>query len=217
MKPPVDAPASRARRPATATAKRVRAASSFCPPRLTKGEGGPSRRGARPAATRRAGLSACAPATRTQPAAMAAWASCGCRPGRGARARCRAGGGPRCSAGGFLGRPCCPAGPCRLLGVGLARWPLAGWPSLVGLGARVGGTLGGLVAGPRRRLAGLRGARRLRSCRPGVAPLGDLARLVGRTLARLLGSLAWSPWRRACRPALVDVRRGRCGRPRPTS
>ncbi len=36
MNPPVDAPASRQRRPDTSTAKRSRAASSFCPPRDTK-------------------------------------------------------------------------------------------------------------------------------------------------------------------------------------
>ena len=41
MKPPVEAPASRARRPVTGTAKRASAASSFSPPRLTKGAGGP--------------------------------------------------------------------------------------------------------------------------------------------------------------------------------
>ena len=42
MNPPVDAPRSRARRPSTATSKRVSAASSFSPPRPTKRGPGPS-------------------------------------------------------------------------------------------------------------------------------------------------------------------------------
>ena len=41
MKPPVEAPASRARRPVTAIGKRSSAASSLRPPRPTKGDGGP--------------------------------------------------------------------------------------------------------------------------------------------------------------------------------
>ena len=56
MKPPVDAPASRARAPTTSRAKRSRAASSFSPPRLTKRGPGPCRTTASAAATSRARL-----------------------------------------------------------------------------------------------------------------------------------------------------------------
>ena len=65
MKPPVEAPASRARRPATATPNWSSAASSLRPPRPTNGDGGPSTTTGSPGATRRAALSACVPETRT--------------------------------------------------------------------------------------------------------------------------------------------------------
>ena len=74
MKPPVEAPASRARRPSTATAKPSRAASSFSPPRPTKRGGSPRMSTGSPGATRRAGLVAMAPPTVTLPASIRAWA-----------------------------------------------------------------------------------------------------------------------------------------------
>ena len=79
--------------------------SSFRPPRLTKGEGGPSRTTGSSGATRRAAFSAGAPGH--EDAARRRWPPgppAGSGRGPGARARCRAGGGPRRSAGGLLVR-----------------------------------------------------------------------------------------------------------------
>ena len=67
MNPPVEAPASSTRRPATSTPKRSRAASSLTPARLTKRGPAPARRSARRDATRRAGFAAGAPPTSTRP------------------------------------------------------------------------------------------------------------------------------------------------------
>ena len=90
VNPPVDAPASRARRPVTSMSKRSSAASSLVPPPADK-TGGASRDHQR--LGRRPGGPACRPRRRrpaTRPAAMAAWACSGWRPGPGAPARRRA-------------------------------------------------------------------------------------------------------------------------------
>ena len=74
VNPPVEAPASRQRRPSTAMSHRVSAASSLNPPRLAQVASAPATTKASPAATNRAGLSAGAPPTVTRPAAIASWA-----------------------------------------------------------------------------------------------------------------------------------------------
>ena len=76
VNPPVDAPASSTRLPSGLTANRVSAAANFSPPRLTNGAGGPCTTTGSSRATRRAALSAWVPATSTNPAAIAFWASC---------------------------------------------------------------------------------------------------------------------------------------------
>ena len=74
VNPPVEAPASSARRPATSTANRSSAATSFSPPRETKRAGGPSRWTGSSGDTSRPGRSARAPETSTSPASMASCA-----------------------------------------------------------------------------------------------------------------------------------------------
>ncbi len=71
VKPPVDAPASRARAPFTSTRNCRSAAASLSPPLLTKDGPGPRTRTGSDRATRRAALSAGAPEMVTLPASMA--------------------------------------------------------------------------------------------------------------------------------------------------
>jgi hypothetical protein len=72
VKPPVEAPASRQRRPVGSMAKRCSAPASFSPPRETKRGGGPTSRRASAADTSRDALSAGALLTRTRPASIRA-------------------------------------------------------------------------------------------------------------------------------------------------
>src|SRR5215207_2709686 len=74
VKPPVEAPASRARRPRASTSKRSSAAASFSPPRDTKRGGSPVIWMGSSAATSRVGAGAGLPPTRTRPAAIASTA-----------------------------------------------------------------------------------------------------------------------------------------------
>ena len=76
VKPPVDAPASRARgaRPRSIS-NRAQRGLQLLAPRLTKRRAGPRRTTASDGATSLDGLSAGAPPTRTRPATMAAWAA----------------------------------------------------------------------------------------------------------------------------------------------
>ena len=72
VKPPVDAPASRARLPATSIVNRSSAPASLSPPRDTKRGGGPVSVIGSAGETWRAGVAAGAPATSTFPSRMAA-------------------------------------------------------------------------------------------------------------------------------------------------
>src|SRR5581483_3434633 len=72
VNPPVDAPASSARRPVTSMPKCSSAASSLSPPRLTNRGSPPRSSTGSPGATSRAGLVVGAPATVTCPAAISA-------------------------------------------------------------------------------------------------------------------------------------------------
>src|SRR5829696_4822636 len=162
VKPPVEAPASRARRPATGTGKRSSAASSFSPPRPTKRGPGPTTSTACPGSTRWAGFEAGAPPTSTRPAATAsrACSRVGARPRRTSSTSRRRRRVSRSGGRGLLGRlPCARRlpgrgllGARRLLG---RRLPRAG-RLLGGLGGRLlgpGGLLGGGLPGAGR-LAG---------------------------------------------------------------
>ena len=79
VKPPVEAPASRAVRPATSIPNASRAASSLSPPRLTKRGPGPRRATGSSASTMRAALVAGTPRTITRPAVISA-TSLSCAP-----------------------------------------------------------------------------------------------------------------------------------------
>ena len=74
MNPPVDAPASRARRSRTVTANRSSPAANFSPPRDTNRGGSPTTWIGSPTPTSRAGACAGLPPTRTRPAAIASTA-----------------------------------------------------------------------------------------------------------------------------------------------
>ena len=189
VKPPVDAPASRARRLETVTAKRARPASSFRPPRPTKGEerhraGRPARRGHQ---ARR--LSATAPETRTAPAAIATWASAGSGRGHVARARHRADGGPRAQLAAFLA-DFLPGGLlARRLGLGLLgadflAGALPGWRVTFLAGRR--GALGRLGRLGRHALGGLGRPGRSRPWRSGRLGAPPLAVLVAWVVASLV-------------------------------
>ena len=154
VNPPVDAPASRARRPVGSRSKRSRAARSLSPPRLTKRGRSPRSSMGSAGDTSRAGLSAMEPETSTTPRAMSstAWGrlSASFRATSARSRRWRAGGvsrptpvrtAPRCGlrgrrllGGGLLGRG--------LLGCGLLGRSLLG-RCLLGCGLLGGAFLAG--------------------------------------------------------------------------
>src|SRR6266545_4796930 len=84
MNPPVEAQASRQRRPVAATPSRSRTGASLSPPRLAQRRAGPARASGSAGDTSADGLDATAPATSTRPARMAALAASrlGARPRR---------------------------------------------------------------------------------------------------------------------------------------
>ena len=197
----------------------MRAASSFCPPRLTKRcRRAQQRRRARRAPPGGPPCRPACPATRTRPAAMASWASCrlATRPRRTSSVSSRR------------------RDPCaQLLDPGARwsswrrpSWPGPSWPRVPSwprglLGRRLlGGLLGRRPSWRRSSCAGCLLARGSTGS-PFGRLAGGLGRVAGRRLGRLGGALAawapfargsWAPWWPAPSPLPW-----RCGRRRPSA